>query len=164
VTALDLIREFDRAEKRPAADFDVSTFEIGGVARPAIVAPVPSRLVWPLPLPRRGVLRTFVAAGYAAGEARAPIRLRVGISDHRIYEGLGQVMLTHADRGWTELRADLSAYAGWKWSLFYRPERISWRIVLSADATGGAPARALWGSPEVLTDSQSARQYSTRRR
>jgi hypothetical protein len=110
-------------------------------------------------MPRHGVFRAFVAVASDQPSAR----LRVGVSDHRIYEGLAEVLLPPGGSQWIELRADLSAYAGWKWSLFYRPDRISWRLVLAADATGGAPARVIWGSPEILTDNESVQEYVRRR-
>jgi hypothetical protein len=157
-----LIRDFDRVETRPPAGFEISTEQRGDVVHPSIVAPVPSRMVWPLPLPRRGAFRAFVAL--AAEGTGQPARLRVGVSDHRVYEGLAEVMVPPGDSRWIELRADLSAYAGWKWSLFYQPDRVTWRIVLAADATGAAPARAVWGSPEILTDTDSALEYTARRR
>jgi len=28
---------------------------------------------------------------------------------------------------------------------------------------GGGPARALWGSPEIVTDKEAAKEYSVRR-
>jgi hypothetical protein len=65
--------------------------------------------------------------------------------------------------GWVELGADLSAYAGVKWSLFYRPDRITWRVVLSADTVEGAPASAVLGSPEIVTDGAGAKEYIARR-
>ncbi len=163
VKAIDLMRDFNRAEKRPAVTFEIAEREVAGVSRPAIVAPVPSRLTWSMPLPRRAVFQTVVALTTPPpGSAPAPVRLRVGISDHRTFEGLSEVTLNPGS-GWTDLQADLSAYAGWKWSLFYRPDRVTWRLNLSADAVGGTPAVALWGRPEIVTDTQSAREYSTRR-
>ena len=80
-----------------------------------------------------------------------------------IYEPLTQVVLSPDARGWTDLRADLSAYAGRKWSLFYRPDRIVWRLVLAADAIDTAPATVLWGEPQIETDTESAREYAARR-
>lgn len=160
-----MIRDFSRAEKRPLAGFEITAHQIDNVARPSIVVPVPSRIIWPLVLPRRGLWRAFVAAAPGRADLPAePVRLRVGISDHRIYAGLADIMLTPGTRQWTEFRTDLSTYAGWKWSLFYRPDRITWRLVLAADATGGSPAIAIWGSPEIVTDGQSAREYTERRR
>ena len=58
---------------------------------------------------------------------------------------------------------DLSAYAGWKWSLFYRPDRTIWHLVLATDPVDGAPATLLWGTPEIVTDAASAREYAARR-
>ena len=161
--AVDLMHDFNRAEKRPAVPFEIAEREVAGVARPAIVVPVPSRLTWSMPLPRRAVFQSAVAlTSPPPGVSPAPVRLRIGISDHRTFEGLSEVTLTPGS-GWTDLRADLSAYAGWKWSLFYRPDRVTWRLNLSADAIGGQPAVALWSRPEIVTDTQSAREYSTRR-
>jgi hypothetical protein len=163
ITAIDLIRLFERAEKRPPSAFAISSRAVAGAARPSIVAPVPSRLVWPLSLPRGAIFRAFVAAEGLAPGAGSPVRLRVGVSDHRIYEGLAEAMLRPGGT-WQELRADLSAYAGWKWSLFYTPERVTWRLVLAADATSSSPATVLWGGPEILTDVQGARDYAAQRR
>lgn len=164
MTSVDFIHEFSRAEQRPQAVFQVMDVRVGDVARPSIVAPVPSRLTWSLPLPRHGLFQASVAlADPPAGTVPAPIRMRIGISDHRTFEGLSHVTLNPGERRWTDLRADLSAYAGWKWSLFYRPDRVTWRVVLAADAVGGVPAVAVWGSPEIVTSNESAREYAVRR-
>ena len=165
VSVVNLLREVDRADKRPPTGFEITTREIGGTARPSIVVPVPSRLTIPLPLPRRGTLRAFVSLEQTPrGTPVAPIRLRVGISDDRIYEQLTDIVLSPQAHGWTAIQSDLSAYAGWKWSLFYHPDRILWHIVLAADAIGGVPARAVWGSPEIVSDTESAKEYAVRRR
>lgn len=161
VPVVNLLREVDNAEKRPPHGFEIATLEIGGQPRPSIVVPVPSRLTIPLPLPRRGVLRAF--ASLDPNSVPAAVRLRVGVSDNRIYERLTDIDLLPGDRQWIAVRTDLSAYAGWKWSLFYHPERIVWHVVLAADAMGGAPTRAVWGSPEIVTDTGAAKEYSARR-
>jgi hypothetical protein len=163
--AVELTHIYDRAQRRPAAGFDLTVHVADGIARPSIVMPVPARAIWSLPLPRRGVFRAFVAidpAGAGAGTPATAVRFRLGVGDARVYEGLADCTLT-GERGWTEFRADLSAFAGIKWSLFYRPDRIAWRIVLATDVVGGGPTRAVWGSPEILTDIPSAREYATRR-
>lgn len=129
------------------------------MTRPAIAAIVPSRLTLALPVPRGGAFHAFAASA----EPSAPVRLRVGISDDRIYEGLAELMLVPGRRTWTELRVDLSEYAGWKWSLFYRPDRTMWHLVLGSDAVDGRPATLLWGAPEIVTDQASAREYAARR-
>ena len=85
----------------------------------------------------------------------------MGVSDDRIYEGLASVQ-SNPGSGWTAIQADLSPYAGWKWSLFYRPERHLWRLVLSADAAGGTPATAVWGNPEIVSDLAAAREFARR--
>ena len=163
VRVVDSIHELPHADQRPSGQFALGEHQVAGVSRPAIAAPVPSRLTIALPLPRRGVLRAFVALGEAApGIVPAPVRLRIGVSDDRIYEGLFERLLAPGHT-WSELRVDLSAYAGWKWSLFYRPERMTWRVVLATDATGAPPTNLFWGSPEIVTDSQAAREYSARR-
>jgi len=138
------------------------------VALPAIVMPVPSRATWRLPLPRRGVLRASLArddSRLASGAPAPPVRFRAGIADNRIYEGLASVTLEAGRRGWVDLHADLSAYAGPKWSLFYRPDGIIWHLVLAVDVAGvGEPPMAVWGEPEVLAPASDVREYVERRR
>lgn len=164
VRVVDLLRELDKAERRPPAGFALTGYRTAGVSRPAIAAAVPSRLIVRLPLPRHGVFHAYVAlAEPAAGGAPTGARLRVGVSDERTYEGVTELVLPPDRRGWTELRADLSAYAGWKWSVFYRPDRVIWRLVLAVDAVQGGPATALWGEPQIETDARSAREYTARR-
>jgi hypothetical protein len=155
---VDLIKEFDRAEKRPPDGYTIATHLAGDMRRPAIMAPAPGRITWTLPLPRRAVLRAAVA-----GTADVPVRVRVGVSDARIYEALAQTVVT-AGSGWSMLTADLSAYASWKFSLFYRPERLSWNVNVSLDAIGGVPAPVALGTPEILTDSAGAVEYAKRTR
>ena len=166
VRVVDLIDEFERAEQRPPARLALAAHTIAGVTHPAIIMPVPSRLTWRLPLPRGGLLRTFVAPIDAAAPlgTTVPLRFRIGIADDRIYEGLTHIVVTPEQRGWIELRADLSAYAGWKWSLFYRPDRIVWSVVLAADALAGGQAKVVWGAPEIVADSGAVREYLERRR
>jgi len=161
VAVVNLIREVDGAEKRPIGGFEIATREIDGQSHPSIVMPVPSRLTIRLPLPRHGLLRAV--ASIDPDSAPVPVRLRVGVSDNRIYEQLTDVILSPGERHWTVVQTDLSSYAGWQWSLFYRPERTIWGVVVAADAMGGAPTRAIWGSPEIITDTGSAKEYSERR-
>jgi hypothetical protein len=164
VQAVNLLREFDAAEKRPPTGFQIADRQIDGISRPSLVVAVPSRLTMALPLPRRGVLRAAAALEPTpADRPAASVRLRVGVSDDRIYERLTDVILTAGQRGWVDVRTDLSAYAGWKWSLFYHPDRVMWRVVLAADAIDGIAATAVWGSPEIVTDRDGAREYSERR-
>jgi hypothetical protein len=114
-------------------------------------------MIWQLRLPRRGVFHTLVAL-----EGGASARVRVGISDDRVYEERARARLTADRRDWTRLDVDLSPYAGWKWSLFYRPDWIAWRIVLSADALDRTPGRVVWGAPVITTDTDGAREYARR--
>ena len=162
VQVVDLLREVEDAEKLPSGGgFSLAAHAADGVVRAAIVVPVPSRVTIALPLPRRGELRASVSI--ESPDPAAAVRFRLGISDHRIYEALHNVVVNGAERRWVDVRADLSAYAGIKWSLFYRPDSIVWRLVLAADPLGGPGARAVWGSPEIVTDSTSAKEYVARR-
>lgn len=161
----DLVRDMDNADKRPAGAFTVTEFLRDGVSRPAISAAVPSRLTVRLPFPHHGVFHASVTRADAPpGTHPGAARLRVGVSDDRTFEELTNLLLSPDARGWTDLRVDLSAYAGWKWSLFYRPDRIVWRLVLAADALDNSPPAVLWGEPRIETDTNAAREYLARRR
>ena len=162
---MDLTRTLGTAEQRPAGGFELAAHEADGLTRPSIVMPVPARATWSLPMPRHGLFHAFLtvdSAGHPSAGAGAVARFRLGISDAHVYEELASAI--PAGTGWTELRVDLSAYAGRKWSLFYRPDRITWRLVLATDAVGPGPVRAVWGSPEILTDPSSGQEYLIRRR
>lgn len=165
VPVVDLIDEFERAEKRPPEGVRVPAHTAGGLTLPAIVMPIPSRVTWRLPLPRGGLLRTSVARANAVPGTVGvpPVRFRIGIADDRIYEGLTEITVAPEQHDWIDLRVDLSAYAGWKWSLFYRPDRILWNLVLAADGAGGE-TRVVWGASEIVTDRRAAREYAARRR
>jgi hypothetical protein len=107
-------------------------------------------------MPRHGRFRASVAA------VGAPVRVRIGISDNRIYDELGEATLQPSGH-WTPIDVDLSAYAGWKPSLFYRPDRVVWHFILSADAVAGAPATVAWARPEIVASPDAAREYAERR-
>src|SRR5262245_49162909 len=108
VQAVNLLREFDAAEKRPPVGFQVVDREFDGMSHPSLVVPVPSRLTMALPLPRRGVLRAFAALDPPGpGKPAASVRLRTGVSDERIYERLTDVILAPGQRGWVDVRTDL---------------------------------------------------------
>lgn len=156
VPVVDFIKEFHRAEGRPAGSFAIADHFAGGTARPSIVGPAPSRIIWALPVPRSSMFRARIAA------SEAPVRARIGVSDARIYEQLAEVTV-QPGAGWSMLEADLSAYAGWKFSLFYRPDGRQWRLNLSVDAPTGVPGRIAVGSPEIVASRASALEYAGRK-
>jgi hypothetical protein len=147
--AADLINEFPHAQCRPASACET-------IAGAALRVTSPSRVTWTLRLPHDGRFDTKIST-----LGKAPVRFRVGVSDDRVYEALAQVVLTNAD-GDKPITVDLSPYAGWKWSLFYRPDRIAWRLTLSADAVGGVPGVALWAAPRVMTTGEGDKEYRLR--
>ena len=164
VAAVDLARRLQEAERRPAtAPFELGEFTFAGQSHATIVAPPESRLTWRMPLPRRGILRLFAAVPHA--QADAAVAFRVGISDNRRYETLTEPTITSADtsaRGWIPVTADLSPFAGRKWSVFYRPDEIRWTIVIGTHVTAGAPAVVYLGEPSITTDVPGAREYAAR--
>jgi hypothetical protein len=164
VRAIDLRHEFSRAEKRPAEGaFAIAEHALLGTRYAGIEAPPASRLIWTGKLPARATLRAMVAVLAAAG-GEATINFRVGVSDERLYEALAEQRVSAArtrEVGWIPLSADLSPYAGRKWSVFYRPGAKVWRLVLSTDRIDGN-GRAFWGSPGVDSDVEAAREWRSR--
>lgn len=155
ISVVDFIREVDVADRRPPS-YAAASAGAAGTVLPAVVGPAPGRLTWTLPMPRGARFRARAIA------LDAPVRVRIGISDNRVYEALGEATLTPS-APWTPIDVDLSAYAGWKVSLFYRPDRTSWRFILNADAVAGVPARVAWGRPEIVASPADAREYQDRR-
>ena len=161
---MDLTRKLQDAERRPAAaPFELGEFTFAGQTRATIVAPAESRLTWRLPLPRRGTLQFFAAIPAAQGDAS--VAFRIGISDDRRYETLVEPTITTADtvaRGWLPVVADLSAFAGRKWSVFYRPDEIRWAVVIGTHVIAGSPGVVYLGAPSITTDVPGAREYASR--
>jgi hypothetical protein len=156
---VDLIGKFRLAESRPAGGaFGLAQHTLGERVRATIEVPVPSRVIWTIPVPRRGKL--VLTPALLPSTSPEQVRFRVGVSDHRIYEGLGDTTLSVGDTAiGTPWEIDLSDYAGLKWSIFYQPDWRVWRLVLNTELIEGSSARALWIEPAIYTDVPAARHY-----
>ena len=161
ITAVDLLRHFDNAERRPAqATFELQEHTFGGTTRASLVVPGDSRVTWKLFVPHRGHLQTFIAF---PDTARGTIVFRVGVSDGRIYNTVAETTLdANAASGWTPVDVDLSLYAGRQRSLFYRPDRTRWQIILATRVLSGHVPQVYLGMPALLTDVEGAREYLRR--
>jgi hypothetical protein len=164
VTAVDLMSRVKDADRRPAGSpIAVEAQDFGGRPRASLRVPGESRLTFTIPIPRRAVLRFYAAVADAAGAA---VAFRVGISDDRFYQTLLEQAVTSeetAARGWVELAADLSHFAGPQLSLFFRPDTRRWHLVLGTHVVTGSPAGVYLGEPALVTDLDAARDYVKRR-
>ena len=151
------MKELPRAERRPdPSAFTIVDRTIDGVTRPAVAIPVPARIVWTLRFPERGTFRAFVALD---GVPATVVAFRAGVSDERRYDALSHVDLAAPPPQWVPLSADVSLYAGRKWSVFYRSDAHPWRFILSIDGAAGA-ARAICAEPSIVSDRDAARKYA----
>ena len=135
---------------------------LGGTPRATLVVPSDSRITWTVFVPHRAHLQAYVA--FPAGASGA-VAVRIGVSDNRIYNTLTETTVTTADAGgteWIPIAADLSLYAGRKWSLFYRPDETKWRIIVGTHLLAGAVPSVYLGSLAVVTDTEGAREYLRR--
>lgn len=137
--------------------FELTQHTFGADTRAILLVPVPSRVVWKVRIPRSATLQ--VSPGFATPAVRGTVRFRIGVSDDRIYEGLAETALGPGVRAPHPMTVDLSAYAGRKWSLFYRPEERPWRVVLSADYVDGDVTEALWLEPRIAAGADDARRF-----
>jgi len=152
-----LASELGAAELRPdPARFDVREALIDGQLRPAIAVPPLSRITWSLRLPARAVLQAWLAVETDCPARTARIGFRVGISDGRVYEDLLVKSVTAVEPRalrWDPVAIDLAGYSGFKWSLFYHPSRITWRITFNTaplgDVSADCPSHPIWGAPAV---------------
>lgn len=162
---IDLVHDLPRAEKRPAgAPFELAEHILSSTRLATIDAPVPSRIIWTTAFPARALLNTQVAAIPAAPGGAMTVTFRVGISDDRVYEPLAQRTVSvpaGAAGTWTPMAADLSRYAGWQWSVFYRPDGQRWRLIFNADFVQG-DGRAWWGAPGIDGDRDAAQRWLRR--
>jgi hypothetical protein len=141
---------------RPPDAIQVIDAAVGGTERRSLSVIVPSRVSLRLRVPTHAVFHTALAVDAPAGhQAGAGIAFSAGISDGRTYEPLMERTILAGDAAsWQPVQVDLRRYAGWQWSLFYRPSSIAWEIVLNSYGTGpGAERlRALWAEPAITGD------------
>ena len=163
----DLIDSLGQAERRPsAAVFDVGPVTINGESIRAIATPAASRITWELRLPDRARLEIGLAlkpdAWTVAGDG---VLFRVGIAEGRTHEDLvTRVVNPYSrpeDRRWIPITVDLGGHSGFKWSLFYHPRLMLWRIVLNTSAANPASTEhggdlPLWGEPRLQGNGEAA--------
>jgi hypothetical protein len=162
VPAVDLLRLFDRAERRPLEGrFDLQEHTFAGVARASLAVPGQSRVTWTVYIPHRARLRVFVSL---RDDREAEIAIRVGVSDRRVYNTVAEPLITSAEaaRSWIPVDADLSAYAGRKWSVFYRPDERMWDVIIGTHVRSGQVGAVYLGDPALMTDTEGAREYVRR--
>src|SRR3954452_15374700 len=93
IRPVDLVHESDRPDKRPPAGFAIAERDIGGLRVPVIAETATSRLTFDLPMTRDGARRARAAFETRTPESSPGVRLRLGVSDQRIYEGLSETVL-----------------------------------------------------------------------
>ncbi|MEO8483117.1 MAG: hypothetical protein ABI634_12965 [Acidobacteriota bacterium] len=142
-----------RPAVRPPDAVQVTDVSVAGETRRSLSVIVPSRVIIRERVPLRAVFTTALAVDDRAGhEAGAGIAFSLGISDGRIYEPLLQrTILAGESASWQPVRVDLRHYAGWQWSLFYRPSAITWQFVLNSypAGPGSERLRGIWARPAI---------------
>ena len=156
---IDLVDRVAGAERRPtSAAGTVLDVDIGGDSRRALGVPAVSRIIWTVRgIPARSELRTAVAIQPQAVEPfEGAVVFRIGMSDGRTYEEIFSRRIgpgASADtRRWTPVVVDLSRYGGWQWSVFYRPDTLTWQVIFNTNASvAGQRAEivAWWGEPAI---------------
>lgn len=138
---IDLIAALPSAERRAGGNVDdavrTTPMQFGADHEPVLLLRAPARVIWTVKFPARSALSA--SASMAAGEDGRPgpgVTLRLGLSDDRHYDGLLSMPIA-PDREWRPVTLDLGRYSGWQWSLFYRPSKITWKLILNVDATPG---------------------------
>lgn len=113
-------------------------------------------------MPHRATLRVYAAVPSDGAPASAAVRL--GISNGRWYDQLREQVITSDEsaKDWVAVSADLAAYAGWKFSLFYRPDFTKWQVVVGTYVVNGSPDGIVLGEPGLYADTDAAREYQRR--
>jgi hypothetical protein len=149
--SIDLVAALPTAERRALAPPDTAIHATvvsrDGAGQPALVTDAPARVIFPVNMPARARFRTAVSLQSPPGTG---VTIRMGIADSRLYEELLRLSLEPPAAGadpWRTIDVDLGAYSGWQWSLFYHPSRITWKLVLNADATPGGSV--VWLRPTI---------------
>jgi hypothetical protein len=153
VNSIDLLAELPHAERRavgaPDQSIRADVVRSADEVLPALVMDAPSRVIYQVRMPTRARFVskvTLVATPQGVGAVTA----RLGLSTNRRYEEIFRLSLTQGpdqSSRWIPVNVDLSEYSGWHWSVFYRPSRWTWNLILNADATPGGSLA--WARPLV---------------
>jgi hypothetical protein len=146
---IDLVTQFDQAEKRPAAEsFGVLNVSMDGRERRSILARPSSRLIYTITVPRDAWFETsFGMRPESWDKPGDGAQFRIGVSEGRTYEELLRQYVNpkRGDRQWFTARLDLSAYEG-----------RTVKVILNTDPgpPGDSDAtndEAVWGAPRVFS-------------
>ncbi len=148
---IELLREWDHAERRAAGNVDeavrIDGVTIGGQTRMGIMMRAPARFIFPVRLPARARLDLALTLLADSAHPQPGVVVRVGISDSRYYNDIFKEKLTAVGESWQPIRVDLSDYSGFKWSVFYHPSQIAWKLIINVDAAPGGIA--VLGEPTI---------------
>jgi hypothetical protein len=152
-STIDLVERFDAAEKRPDAGvFTVEDVTINGDTKKSIaIAPtVGTRVIFKARIPDDGWLRVFMGMKPEAWTQEGDgVRFMVLVSDGRASDELFtqdvNPFANQADRKWTPVMVDLSAYAGEEVDIIFNtyaspPKKVG-------DTRNDL---AVWGAPEIV--------------
>ena len=151
--AVDLLAQFDQAEKRPPTEtFPIVEATLANETKRAIAAPggSGSRITWKVRVPDDGWLR--VNLGLKAEAWQKPgdgVLFMVIVSDGKASD---QLFTQHvdpfnnaADRRWIPVTVDLSAYGGEQVDLIFNTYASMPKVPVSMDND-----MPLWGTPEIV--------------
>lgn len=151
---VDLLAELGRAERRAGGDVataitqDVVT--VAADARPALVAHAPARITWTTRLPEGAALETALVQ--LPGTSGATVR--IGLAADRAFD---EVLNVEPGPTWSPQVIDLRRFSELKFSLFYQPRLIEWRLVVNV---GGPPGAAVALARPVLRSYQMRMRFS----
>jgi len=150
---IDLIEQFETAEKRPdASSFSIAELDLNGESKRSIaVEPAPgTRLTWRIRVPDNGWF--FVSLGMrpeAWEQEGNGVYFMVGISDGRTYD---ELLVQHVNpfgdptnRRWIPVYVDISAYGGEQVDLI-----LNTRPGPPKQDTDMRHDYAIWGAPEIV--------------
>lgn len=152
-SAIDLVERFDAAEKRPdPGAFKVEDVTVNGDTKKSIaISPsVGTRLTFKTRIPDDGWLRVFMGMKPEAWTQEGDgVRFMVLVSDGRASDELFtqdiNPFANQADRKWTPVMVDLSAYAGEEVDIIFNTYASPPRKV--GDTRNDL---AVWGAPEIV--------------
>jgi hypothetical protein len=151
--AIDLLTQFDQAQKAPAADpFPIVDATLGSETKKAIAPPggAGTRIIWTVRVPDDGWLRVNLGLKPEAWQKPGDgVLFMVLVSDGKASD---QLFTQHvdpfnnaADRRWIPVMVDLSAYGGEEVNLIFNTYASPPKVAGNTDND-----MPLWGSPEIV--------------